>query len=390
MTTPKDVRPEVALLLRCARSSIVPDNAEEIDALLQTSVDWKYFVDLVLRQGNFTLIYQNLSTHFQSTTPHEVLNELRRYYLSAGRMNLLLSKSLPKIMGALDQEGIRALAFKGPTLAALAYGDLFLRPYNDLDILVDDCDYERAKHLFMVQGCELVADWHYQSTLSWPNSCFSVDLHKDLVHDRFLLRLPFDKWYERRQSVYVSDVNIPSLSIEDTIMMLCIQIAKDGWENNHSLMKICDLAEMLRHYPDVNWDGLLNDARKLGARRIVFIGLELAKSLLDAPIPGRILPKTRNDERVSSITEQLVVDLFSDHNDNKTPQEEHIMHFAMRETWKKLYPFYWRFYSHIFVPNEFDRELIRLPPALAFGYYLIRPARLLGKYGSRAWKALSR
>ena len=39
---------------------------------------------------------------------------------------------------------IEALAFKGPTLSQMAYGDITLRQYSDLDILVDEKEIFKA------------------------------------------------------------------------------------------------------------------------------------------------------------------------------------------------------------------------------------------------------
>ena len=50
---------------------------------------------------------------------------------------MLLTSELIKIMKLLEENDIKAIAFKGPTLAQLAYGDVTLRQYVDLDLLVE-------------------------------------------------------------------------------------------------------------------------------------------------------------------------------------------------------------------------------------------------------------
>jgi hypothetical protein len=47
----------------------------------------------------------------------------------------------------------------------------------------------------------------------------------------------------------------------------------------------------------------------------------------------------------------------------------------------KLYPYYLRYVTDVLVPCELDRQLLRLPGRLSFLYFLMRPARLVGKYG---------
>ena len=53
------------------------------------------------------------------------------------KYNMLLTSELIKIMKVLEENDIKAIAFKGSTLAQLAYGDVTLRQYVDLDLLVE-------------------------------------------------------------------------------------------------------------------------------------------------------------------------------------------------------------------------------------------------------------
>ena len=62
--------------------------------------------------------------------------ELGRLFLLNVGSSFGLAKKLLEILALLDREGVRAIPFKGPTLAVKAYGDLTLRPFSDLDIFV--------------------------------------------------------------------------------------------------------------------------------------------------------------------------------------------------------------------------------------------------------------
>jgi hypothetical protein len=42
--------------------------------------------------------------------------------------------------------------FKGPALAVQAYGDLSLRQYDDLDLLIHEADVPRAYQLLIANG----------------------------------------------------------------------------------------------------------------------------------------------------------------------------------------------------------------------------------------------
>jgi len=47
----------------------------------------------------------------------------------------------------------------------------------------------------------------------------------------------------------------------------------------------------------------------------------------------------------------------------------------------RLYPYYLRYVSDVIVPCDLDRRMLGLPEGLSFLYFLIRPVRLVGKYG---------
>ena len=49
---------------------------------------------------------------------------------------MLMSAELIRIMKLLEKNDIKALAFKGPVLSQMVYGDITLRQYVDLDVLI--------------------------------------------------------------------------------------------------------------------------------------------------------------------------------------------------------------------------------------------------------------
>jgi hypothetical protein len=54
---------------------------------------------------------------------------LRRHYERNARRNIYLAAQLALLLEALRAENIPAIPYKGPVLAALAYGDLTLREF---------------------------------------------------------------------------------------------------------------------------------------------------------------------------------------------------------------------------------------------------------------------
>jgi len=63
-----------------------------------------------------------------------------------------MADELAAIAGLLDGHGVECVPYKGPTLALRAYGDLAMREFGDLDLLVRARDVLKAKSVLMGRG----------------------------------------------------------------------------------------------------------------------------------------------------------------------------------------------------------------------------------------------
>jgi hypothetical protein len=97
------------------------------------------------------LLYRTLNSVCSDAVPKPTLEELREhFYANAGR-DLFLGKELIKVLHLLESHEIRAIAYKGPTLAVSVYGNLAFREFGDLDILVRE-QYQRGAVYVNAQG----------------------------------------------------------------------------------------------------------------------------------------------------------------------------------------------------------------------------------------------
>jgi hypothetical protein len=161
--------------------------------------------------------------------------------------------------------------------------------------------------------------------------------------------------------------------------------AKDCWWR---LKWICDIAEFLRLPPELNWPAILEQAKRLRSERILFLGLFLAKDLLEAPLPEEVWRKVRADPVVQRLAIQVHQWLFG-----KPPVglKKYFFHLKIREQFKDKLPIFFH-YLVIYVryavtPNAKDRAVIALPSSLSFPYYVIRVIRLVRE---KRWDHLKR
>src|SRR5688572_5621224 len=127
---------DVALLLACAKTRVDGVARRRIEALLQGSIRWTALLDAATMHGVLPLLHAALSTVDPALVPAPVLERIRTEARANVHHALFLAAELLKLLAVFDAAGVTAIPFKGPALAAMAYGDLTLRQFSDLDIFV--------------------------------------------------------------------------------------------------------------------------------------------------------------------------------------------------------------------------------------------------------------
>ncbi len=78
--------------------------------------------------------------------------QLQAQFQAHARHNLLQTHTLLMLLDVFSRHGIPAVPYKRPLLGATLYGNLTLRPFCDLDVIVRKCDVRIAKELLIAQG----------------------------------------------------------------------------------------------------------------------------------------------------------------------------------------------------------------------------------------------
>src|SRR5262245_9947230 len=127
---------ENELLLCSARVVFDPGQTERCAKLFEQPLNWEYLLRMSYRHSTWPLLCWHANRLGPVGVPPAILDQLRDEFLWNAQHNLVLTGELLQLLQLFEGEGIRALSFKGPTLTAFAYGNLALRVFNDLDLLV--------------------------------------------------------------------------------------------------------------------------------------------------------------------------------------------------------------------------------------------------------------
>jgi hypothetical protein len=379
-----DMRPEMKLILCCARLRLDPERTEKIKALLQEGLDWDYLLRAATLHGMAPLLYRHLKTTGRQLIPAAAWESLRQEILNNAAWNLTLSRELFNILSLFESHEIVAIPFKGPALAAFTYGNIALRQFIDLDLLVRREDVLRAKDLLISQG--------YRPELSMTGAIERAFLrsgyHYGLIHEAKGLLVELH--WQLEPHYYSSSVGawrfwgqverrlwdghwVPVLRSEDLLLLLCLHGDKHIWER---LAWLCDVAILLEVELEIDWEKVITSASALRSERKLFVGLLIAFELMEASIPEAVMRRVEKDLTAQTLARDIINRLGRGVDGTIGRREYMAYHLKVRQGFRDKA----RFLNIMFTPDVKDFELVTLPRALHFLYYVLRPMRLIGKY----------
>ena len=386
--SPKNSRLANELLLACARTKIDESIKSEIKNLVRQDINWQYLTNLASRHGVAPLIYYNLNQICSENIYPNILASLLRFFQSNAHKNLFITAELLNVLNIFQANNIKAIPFKGATLATSAYGNLAFRQFCDLDILIEANNIPKATQLLVSQGYKLpeplaetkekpyLQDNRFQCSAQYQGSYdfinyqknIVVELHWNLTNKSFSFPVTFQHLWQNQSFVLLSGLEIPQFSPEDLLIFLCMHSSKHCWSE---LKWICDVAEFINSHPDINWELVNKQARDWGCDLMINLGLLLVRNLLKTNLPDPIVQKIEKDRIAQSLAKEVEEKIFTT---SFTEREKYIFIYRVREKIKDQL----RYLLHIlFVPTAKEWQFLPLPNNISFLYYFIRPFRLL-------------
>jgi Uncharacterised nucleotidyltransferase len=301
---------EIELLLCCARTCVDSKTAARVEVLLRQGVDLAYLIQEARHHGLLPLVYWNLQK--VCPVPKAVLDQLRDYFRTNAVRNIILAEEMIEILKLLQAQNILAIPFKGPLLAALAYRNLALREFFDLDLWIHQRDFAAAQTVLESRGyrLEVQAPWESCFVRNDGKMAMEVDFHSGITPPDFPFALDFDHLCERLRHVELSTRIVPSFSSEDVLIILCVQVAKDAWESRNRLLQLCDIRAVIDSQPTIDWRNLMRQARTMGCQRMALLGFRLANELLEASVPTEILQEAAAHRGIESLCQRVRAVLF--------------------------------------------------------------------------------
>jgi hypothetical protein len=368
--------PAAKLLLWCARSVVSPEASTRAPVALLTDYDWRDFIRAAHSHACLPLAWRALRN--EPGVPDAVLADLHTAFDANARHNLRLAGELVVSSRHLAAAGLEAASWKGPVLAQRAYGDLSLRQFFDLDLLVRREDLSRAVDSLAQLGYkpDLVltsrrraeyVDRMGELELVRETDGLWVELHTAIVPSYFGRGRNTDELWTRLVPARVARADVLALDPVDELEALCVHGSKHRWER---LEWIVDIALLGRSFDAADWERVYDGARQRHTRRMVDTALVLAATTCGVPFAGDVLERASSDQSARRLARLARRGLF----DPRTRRVDELrFHVQM---WDRAIDRVRYVASIPLTPSVADWEFVDLPAPLAPLYPLVRPVRM--------------
>jgi putative nucleotidyltransferase-like protein len=375
------------LLLRLLRGLNEPGHRADFE------LNWQSFLEACDYHQVSPIVFHRFQGH-RELLP-EVLEHLRTKFYRISAYNHYLAKHLLQLVSEFGRQRIPCLALKGPAVAMAAYGDLSLRQYEDIDIMVHVEDVSKAVEILFSRGFHPIrghseryknVQLYHEVTLAAPDGSYAVDLHWQLAPPYARVFGPDARavWL-RAASVHLPFGDVPVLSREDQFLALCQHGTRHRWRQ---LKWLFDVAELLRNSETMDWSGV-EDIIKIApmARAPASLAALLAHELLGIRVPPELAKILEPAKRTRAVG-RAIRDEFLERGQTNGSSHDTLLgleqHPLVRVKYLAIEALRYPVREILFTITDKDSQFVRLPAKLRLLYYFIRPLRLMLQHGRSA------
>ena len=387
------------LILACSDTGTTVARRSEIRRLAAECGDWDYVLQACRDHLVSSLVCHTLEAVASDLVPAATLKVLHDRFRANACRNLFLTQELLQLVLKFRKNGVEVIPFKGPLLAITAYGNVALRQFGDLDILVQKDNFHRTRTLLSgwgyrspVGGAVGVEEDYLKSQLGADHiredGLVALELHWSFIQTWLGFNVDLKTVWAASRTVSVGSVPVLNLPADITLLYLCAHGAKHRWNR---LCWVADVAKVLLRYPELDWEALLAQAASYGCLRTLFIGLKLAQTLLGASIPDHVVVRFAKDKQAVLLAKALGDGMFDPDKDFIRGQlgwKRDWFNIRAKERWREKLIYLSQLSVWVCKPSEKDRAWVTLPPGLKWLYFFIRPIRVACQYRQTTIDAL--
>ena len=225
-----------------------------------------------------------------SAMPPGLLAWLDGYRRRTLSMNAACLGDSMAIHRVLRDRQVDFVFLKGPLQQHLLYGDHFMKPSGDVDILVSPAGFAAAREALRSVGYEVAGK---SRSVWWVRflgeqhmvrddgaRASTVDLHHRLQQPGSPSPRDTDGFLRRKRDVQVTGAAMPIISASDTLLLSAISVAKAFFNREPCAGYVCDVRASAGRLSEAEQQKVLDHAAGQGLADTLLLGLRAADVLL--------------------------------------------------------------------------------------------------------------
>jgi hypothetical protein len=283
------------LLLACTRQDLLVEHQDEIrDIACNGQVQWDIVYQTALDHGVAPLIYTNLRQcgGRELGIPKGIMEQFQLTFFQNMSIKEHERENLIEALCLFEAMGTDVMLIKGVALDAPVYRDPYVTMSQDMDIVLrvrkEELTEKELRNIgesLHRKGIEYDFFEHHDVTM---NNALPVD---------------FNRIWDDAQSINLSDKNVYVMSPEDLLIAACINSCRKRF---FRLKSMCDIAEISKKYPDLNWQVVIDNSIAWECNYIVYTALLVTRRLLGCDIQEEIIGDLKVSQKRARLIHYLI------------------------------------------------------------------------------------
>lgn len=353
---------EAQFLIWCARAAVSEPIRRRILEGAQAGLNWPLLLELAKSHGVETLLARTLTGLCADLVPPADLEALHRRTEAKGVVNRVRGGHLVELCRAFNEAGVSALPFRGPLLAAMAFGDLTLSDPANPVVLVRRNQLGDAERVLRSQGYS-VRGWTSEiagaarkigQTLVYiyPRTAQQLELRWAVTHREMVFNIDRPELWEFARPVLLDGRKVNGMAPEEALLVLCVHGAHQAWRHLSVVTEAAGLIQAGR----VSWKRVLATALEWKCYRVLLLGLALSHRVMETPIPPQILNMIAADSDVLDLAQRMPKSLLLQQQEGIDDHDVGALLFTLQDDWKAR----WRYGVGLCRSHD---PVIHAPPA---------------------------
>ncbi len=219
--------------------------------------------------------------------------QLRNLCRQSSILNLWYSSELKQILNAMEASQIRVMVLKGADVATSLYPRPELRPFQDIDLMVQPKDLAATIAVFEKLGYSYHQEYRFEA-ISRQRAAFvyvkdtsvgylAFEIHTSTHTNEMGISFDTVQMWERARPITIAGMSAWGMGLEDLLLYLCWHYRSHVFGR---LIWLYDIALLLLHYADqLDWALVRQLARERGLMATVYYSARWCQQLFHITLP---------------------------------------------------------------------------------------------------------